>query len=262
MQFIDVSMPIDATVWEPDPIEMNVLSPVEGGQHMASALRQAFGVEFDIAEFPGGEFLSLETVRLTTHTGTHVDAPSHYGTPTDGSRAQHIDELPLEWFHGPAVVLDVSSVDDWVITAADLLAAELNAPTSVEAGTIVLLRTGAWRHWGTQQYFTDFVGLSYDGILYLLDKGVRVVGTDAFSLDSPFTRIIEQYRAQGHSDVLWPAHVVGRSRPYCQIERLGDLTDLVGKSFVLTCFPVAVKGAGAGWTRAVATIAEESDSEK
>lgn len=260
MRLVDISIPIDPDVWEPDPVEMSTLSPVDGGKHMVQALRNSFGVEFDIGEFPGGEFLSLDTLRLTTHTGTHVDAPSHYGTPTDGTRPSTIDELPLEWFQGSGVVLDLVDVDGWVITKQDLTAAEKQSPIDIGPKTIVLLRTGAWRFWGTPEYFTRFVGLSSDAINYLLDKGVRVVGTDAFSLDSPFTRIIEEYRKGGDESLLWPAHVVGRSRPYCQIERLGDLSVLVGKQFTVFCFPVAVKGAGAGWARAVAAINEESDS--
>lgn len=257
MTLVDISMPIDPQGWEPDTLEMNVLSPTAGGQHMVDALRSAFDIEFDISELPGGEFLSLDTLQLTTHTGTHIDAPSHYGSRPDGQRPLDIDEVPLEWFQGQGAVLDLTAVSDWVIGLDALQEAEAACPNPITPGTIVLLLTGAWKHAGTQRYFTDFIGLSGEATSYLLDKGVKVIGTDAFSLDSPFTTIIQKFHETNDPSLLWPAHVIGRDRPYSQIERLGDLSPLVGREFTITCFPVAIKGAGAGWTRAVASLTEE-----
>jgi cyclase len=110
---------------------------------------------------------------------------------------------------------------------------------------------------GTQRYFTDFVGLDGPAVHLLLDLGVRVIGTDAFSLDAPFADIIARYRETGDSSVLWPAHVTGRSREYCQVERLGNLEALPAPyGFHVACFPVKIAGAGAGWTRAVAMVDE------
>lgn len=89
----------------------------------------------------------------------------------------------------------------------------------------------------------------------LLDLGVRVIGTDAFSLDAPFADIIARYRATGDRSVLWPAHFTGRRREYCQIERLAGLASLPGPyGFRVSCFPVKITGAGAGWARAVAIV--------
>ncbi len=88
----------------------------------------------------------------------------------------------------------------------------------------------------------------------LLDLGVRVIGTDAFSLDAPFGDIIRRYRETKDRSVLWPAHFAGREREYCQLERLANLDALPPYGFRLTCFPVKITGAGAGWTRAVALV--------
>ena len=76
---------------------------------------------------------------------------------------------------------------------------------------IVLLHTGADRLTGSQRYFTDFVGLDASVVHHLLDLGVRVIGTDAFSLDAPFTYIIERYQRTRNRADLWPAHMAGRS---------------------------------------------------
>lgn len=84
-----------------------------------------------------------------------------------------------------------------------------------------------------------------------------MVGTDAFSLDAPFPHIIRTYQETGDPQVLWPAHVEDRREEYCQLERLANLQDLPGSTgFTVSCPPVRITGAGAGWSRGVA-LAEE-----
>lgn len=255
MTLIDLSSPIDAAGWEPDPVTHDVLSPADAARHMAEEMRAHFGIEFDPSVLPDGELLSLDTLSLTTHTGTHVDAPSHYGSAAVSSaRPRHIDELPLDWFHGPALTLDLTGEATGVVDAAGLEKrfAALGRPP--RPGEIVLLNTGADARAGTPAYFTEFVGLDHSAITLLLDHQVRVVGTDAFSLDAPFTWMIDAFDRTGDRSVLWPAHVAGRTREYCQIERLANLGALPAQGFTVSCFPVKVAGAGAGWTRAVAFV--------
>src|SRR3712207_1183944 len=111
---------------------------------------------------------------MGSQTGTHVDAPYHF--LDDGAR---IDELPLEYFLGPAVVADVRGKPphgrvEW----ADLQpCAHLLAP-----GRILLLRTGWDEHWGTDAYF-DHPYLTGDAAARVVAAGVRTVGLDALSLD-------------------------------------------------------------------------------
>ncbi|RJL35889.1 cyclase family protein [Bailinhaonella thermotolerans] len=257
MRIIDLSTPIDARAWEPSPVTHAIMSPAEGARHMAEAMREKHGLEFDPAALPGGELLSLDTLTLTTHTGTHVDAPSHYGSAPAYGTPRHIDQMPLDWFWRPAVVLDLTG-DPVGAAGADRLRAEFarigHVPRPME---IVMLRTGADRLAGTPSYFTDFTGLDGPATRLLLDLGVRVIGTDAFSLDAPFTHMIEEYHRTGDPGVLWPAHFAGREREYCQIERLANLDSLPGPTgFTVSCLPVKIAGAGAGWTRAVALVEE------
>ncbi|MGP4020938.1 cyclase family protein [Saccharopolyspora sp. 5N708] len=256
MRIVDLSSPIDADAHEPDPVTHEVLGPRAGAEHMAAEMREHFGVSFDPDELPDGEFLSLDRLALTTHTGTHVDAPSHYGSRArygDG-RPRHIDQLPLEWFCAPGVVLDVTGHDTAVVGTAELEKEFARIGHAPAAGEIVVLRTGAAAWAGTPRYFTDFTGLDGPATHLLLDLGVRVIGTDAFSLDAPFTDIIRRYRETGDRAVLWPAHFAGRHREYCQLERLANLDSLPATGFQLICFPVKITGAGAGWTRAVALL--------
>ncbi|CAM5693469.1 hypothetical protein STENM327S_02139 [Streptomyces tendae] len=88
MRIIDLSSPVDAAGFEPDPVVHEVLGPKEAAVHMSEEMRDHFGIEFDPAELPEGEFLSLDRLQLTTHTGTHVDAPSHYGTRASSGRVR------------------------------------------------------------------------------------------------------------------------------------------------------------------------------
>lgn len=259
MRLIDLSSPVDSSFYEPDPVTHEILTPREGAEHMSAEMREHFGIEFDPDELPDGEFLSLDRLALTTHTGTHVDAPSHYGTRAsyreDGPR--DIDEMPLEWFFAPGVVLDVSNHGTGAIKAGRIEKELARIGYTPRPLDIVLLNTGADRHLGTPQYFTDFAGLDGPAVNLLLDLGIRVIGTDAFSLDAPFGDIIDRYRRIGDRSVLWPAHFVGRDREYCQLERLANLSALPGPSgFRIACFPVKIASGGAGWTRAVA-LADE-----
>ncbi|MFD8492876.1 cyclase family protein [Amycolatopsis sp. NPDC059657] len=257
LRCIDLSSPIDAAGWEPDPIVHEVMTPAEGARHMSEEMREHFGLELDPAELPGGELLSLDTLTLTTHTGTHVDAPSHYGSVGEYGRPRHIDEMPLDWFLRPGVVLDFTDAGIGVIGAADVKAEFDRIGYQPQPLDIVLLRTGASRHAGTPKYFTDFAGLDGQATDYLLDLGIRVIGTDAWSLDAPFGHMIKRYQETKDASVLWPAHFAGRRREYCQIERLAQLDELEEPfGFQVACFPVKIAGAGAGWTRAVALVEE------
>ena len=255
MPLIDISTPVDSRFWEPDPVLHTVMSPAEGARHMARGMKEHFGVELDPQELPDEEFLNNDFLTLSTHTGTHVDAPAHYGSRAAYGRPRTIDEMPLDWFHRPGFVLDLTDAGTGAVDA-DRLRRELDRidyrPKPLD---IALLNTGASDRVGTQSYFTDFTGLDGSATRLLLDSGVRVIGTDAFSLDAPFGTIIQRYRATGDPGVLWPAHFAGRETAYCQLERLGNLRALPRPyGFTVSCFPVKVAGAGAGWTRAVAHV--------
>lgn len=257
VRLIDLSSPVDASFWEPETVSVQTMSAAEGARHVSAEMREHFGMTIDPSVFPDGEFLTNDTVVLTTHTGTHIDAPAHYGSKASYGVPRTIDEMPLEWFHRPGILVDLTTQDIGTVSA-EVLRREFDRIGRIPAPLdIVLLNTGASRLVGTQRYFTDFVGLDASAIALLLDYGVRVVGTDAFSLDAPFTYIIRQYQETGDPDVLWPAHMAGREREFCQIERLANLDALPGADgFTLVCFPVKVARAGAGWARAVAILTE------
>ncbi|MFL1429443.1 MULTISPECIES: cyclase family protein [unclassified Nocardiopsis] len=255
MRIIDLSSPVDASAWEPNPVVHETMSHAEGAEHMAAEMREHLGIDFDPSALPGGELLSLGTLTLTTHTGTHVDAPAHYGSAAAYGRPRTIDEMPLDWFVRPGIVLDLTGEPVGALGAGALERAFEKAGRGPDPMDIVLLHTGADRHAGTPEYFTSFSGLDRKATETLLDLGVRVIGTDAFSLDAPFGDMIERFHATGDRDVLWPAHMLGREREYCQIERLANLGELDPRGrFTVVCLPVRIAGGDAGWSRTVALL--------
>ncbi len=254
MQIIDLSVPVDAKAWEPDPVVHEIMSPADGAVHMMEEMRE-YGLEISPSDLPGGELLSIDTLTMTSHTGTHVDAPSHYGSTVsygDG-RPRSIDEMPLDWFYRPGFVLDLTQVPEQVADAAYLEKELARIGYTPQPYDIAILRTRASEWIGTPMYFSEFVGLDRSGTELLLDMGIKVIGTDAFSVDAPFGDMISRYQQTGDQSVLWPAHFIGREREFCHLERLGNLDDLPrSHGFMVACFPFKVAGAGAGWTRAVA----------
>lgn len=254
MQIIDLSVAVDAKAWEPDPVVHDIMTPAAGAAHMAEEMRE-YGLEITPDDLPDGELLSIDTMTLTTHTGTHVDAPAHYGSKVtygDGL-PRTIDQLPLEWFFKPGFLLDLTRVEEQVADAAYIKGELERIGYEPQPGDIALLRTRASEWIGTPMYFSEFVGLDRSATEVLLDYGIKVIGTDAFSVDAPFADMITRYQQSGDQGVLWPAHFIGREREFCHLERLGNL-DLLPRpfGFKVACFPFKIKDGGAGWTRAAA----------
>ncbi|WP_437957066.1 cyclase family protein [Sorangium sp. So ce119] len=250
MRFIDLSVILEPTRAEPVPTEIGYVSHEEG----ADILGKPAGI--DRRHFPDGMGLSLEYVRLTSHSGTHVDAPSHYGPTCEGAPARSIEELPLEWFFQDGVVLDCpGDVRDGPVTRGELLEQLDRIEYRLKPLDIVLIRTGADRLWPTAEYFTNFRGVTEDATAFLVEAGIKVIGVDSFGFDPPFGEMLAEYERTGRQDALWPAHFYGRKREYCQIERLAYLDRIPRPhGFRVACFPIKIKRAGAGWSRVVALV--------
>lgn len=250
VRIIDLSVPLQGWALEPSPPEIVRWDHREGARRLASRL----GVSPQ--DFPGGQALAVEEVRAITHAGTHLDAPWHYGPSCEGRPARTVDQVPLEWCYGPGVVLDVRHRGPGEeITREDLEAALRRIGHRLRPRELVLLHTGASRFFGQPDYPERHPGLGPEGLEFLLDHGVKVVGTDAYSLDRPFSRMAEECR-RGHPEALFPAHFLGRRREYCQVEKLANLELLPPHGFTVAVFPVKVEGAGAAWCRAVAILEE------
>jgi len=249
---IDLSVALENHATEPYPPTITAYDHASGARRLATLA----GV--DSGDFPGGIALATESITASSHSGTHVDAPWHYGPTSEGRPARRIDEVPLEWLHGAGVVLDVRhraageeiTVED-VERALDVLGHELGP------GDIALVHTGTDRYWGSHRYTAMQPGLGRAATEYILDHGVRTIGIDAWGLDRPASAMAESHRA-GRPGALWPAHFLGREREYLQVEKLANLGRLPRPTgFTFAAFPVKVSGASGAWCRAVGIVEDE-----
>jgi kynurenine formamidase len=90
--------------------------------------------------------------------------------------------------------------------------------------------------------------------MYLLERGVRLTGTDGWSWDAPFVHTREKFEMTANAQLIWEGHKAGRDIGYCHLEKLHNLESLPAEGFTLCCFPFKIRGASAGWTRAVAIL--------
>ena len=234
--------------FEPLPHSIDYMSAEQGAERGFHGL--------DPEHWPGRAAFAGEIVTLSTHAGTHVDAPSHYG-PADEGRARTIEEVPLSWLFGPGVVLDVRGVSRVEgVRAVDVETGLERIGHELRAGDVVLVRTGT--DLKEPGYDLRHAGLRRDATEFLVDRGVRLIGIDAWGLDRPFDVMAEEAKA-GDTGQLWESHVLGRSKEYCQIERLANLDLLPAPTgFTVYAFPYLVEGASAGWARVVAIYEEDA----
>ncbi len=242
-----VDLSSDVWVHEKGPFQtrMDVVEAADGAQIFCDRVARIIVPEAagQIApeDFPDRAFLRHELVTASVHAGSHIDAPGHYGPPHAGGDG-FVNDAPIESFLGPGVMLDVSGVPGWQVEVRHVKAAAEAAGVDDCEGAIVLLHTEPDK------------AISADAVEDLLDRGVRVIGTDADGFDGHFEPIIKRFLTTRDRGTLWPAHMLGRRRPYYQIERLRNLGSLPPTGFVVVAMPVLIEGATAAWTRAVAFV--------
>ena len=248
---VDLSVPIVAS--PPETPEL-LRTEISFSDHAAGArtIETMFGVPPRLLR--AGEGWAVEEfLRFGTHNSTHVDAPWHYNSTIQGERAQTIDELPLEWFFNPGVVLDFHTKDDGVaITKAEVQTELGRIAHELSPGEIVLVRTGRDEFLDAPDYMIRGPGVTAEATRWLYDQGVRVMGIDAWGWDAPLNIQAEEARERDEPGIFWAAHQA--DIPYCQIERLANLAALPPTGFEVACFPLRIVGASAGPARVVAIL--------
>jgi len=251
MAIVDLSAPI---VPSPEEVPELLRTEIEYADHSAgaAAIEAIFGVGRELLR--DGEGWAVETfTRFGTHNSTHVDAPYHYNSKIAGRPAQTIDELPLDWFFGPGVVLDFHErADGETIEAADVERALATAGHELGERNIVLVRTGRDRFYGSADYMARGPGVSADATRWLYERGVRVMGIDAWGWDRPLHLEAAEALAAGRPGIFWAAHQADLA--YSQIERLVGLDRLPPTGFAVACFPLRLVGASAAPARVVAIL--------
>jgi kynurenine formamidase len=142
--------------------------------------------------------------------------------------------------------------DGYVATAADVKNELARIGHDLQPLDIVVVNTRAGSRYGHQDYLGAGCGMGYAATMYLLERGVRLTGTDAWSWDAPFRYTAKKVAETGDKSLIWEGHKAGRDIGYCHLEKLHNLEALPGNGFTISCFPHKIRAASAGWTRAVA----------
>ncbi|MBV9569582.1 MAG: cyclase family protein, partial [Hyphomicrobiales bacterium] len=190
-RIIDISVPLTAGIASDPP---QLAPQIEYLDHHATApgIASFFGVPVDA--LPDGEYCAIERCAISTHNGTHLDAPYHFFSSMNhrlkagGEPSMRIDEVPLEWCFQPGVKLDFRHFEDgYVATPTDVEAELKRIGHKLRPLEIVVVNTRAGTRYGEEDYIDAGCGLGKAATLWMLERGVRLVGTDGWSWDAPFS---------------------------------------------------------------------------
>jgi arylformamidase len=172
-------------------------------------------------QMDGGSPVNVSALTLSTHSGAHADAPLHYAA--DGA---DIASVPLEPYIGECLVVDARGVG---------AAVEVGDLPHLHGADRVLFRT--WDAFPHEAWEKSFTAIAPETIEWLALQGVRLIGTDAPSLDP-----------QDSKDM--PAHKAVLAADMRVLEGL-VLDDVPEGRYELIALPLAISGADASPVRAV-----------
>ncbi|CCM02961.1 uncharacterized protein FIBRA_05076 [Fibroporia radiculosa] len=185
--------------------------------------------------------MNVQSLSLGSHTGTHIDAPSHFV-----ASGKCVDEVPLRQFIGPALVIDVSGkANREKITWADLapFEEEMRHRAAQDDGLILLLYTGWAKHWGTATYF-DHPFIVHDAAVKMVEAGIRTIGVDTLSPDETFLDPEMHSSFDAHHVLLGAGCVIA--------ENLTSVERLLGGEWVVNLVPLKIGGCDGSPVRAFA----------
>jgi arylformamidase len=178
--------------------------------------------------------VNKEIVELSTHTGTHCDAPYHFFE--DGKT---IDDVPLETYVGPSVIFDLRGKAPGSAIEAEDLAPSLDR---LRPGSIALLNTGRGAvRANTANFLTNYVYLGASGAQALVDRGIKGVGIDAVSLGG-----YDDPKKAGP-----PHRIVLGSGAFITEELFFPDAVMDGRERLFVAAPIKLRGCSGAWARAM-----------
>lgn len=168
-------------------------------------------------------------ISLSTHTGTHIDAPAHIL-----ENGPFLDNMNVGHFIGKAVIIDFSKMDETLIETDFLKSHE----ERIKTVDFVVIKTGWSRYWGEESYYSGFPSLSEEAAEWLAEFNLKGVGIDAISIDD-----IESTTLRVHKKLL--------SKNIIIIENMTNLDSVCEDEFLLSVMPLKVENADGSPVRAV-----------
>jgi kynurenine formamidase len=262
VQLVDLTRTLDARDLDrlPDAARLAASILVPEIEHIdpagsgADVMCLLFGCERD--DLPDGEGWGDERISLSSHLGTHVDAPLHYGSTCEGSPARTIDQIGLEELVCDGLVLDLRGMvtpgEGISIEALD--AALATNGGAITAGCAVLLRTGMEVHDLEDLELYTYPGMTREGTLHLARQGAKVLGTDALGWDRPFAAMRRAFAATGDRSEIWDGHFAGRDHEVLIVQQLTNLAALPAHGFTVGFFPMKLARCSAAPARVAAFL--------
>ena len=180
-----------------------------------------------VCRIENGDKANVSKLTCDVHTGTHIDAPSHFITG-----GNTVTQIPLDVLIGEAIVADLTTVS--IITPSDLAGLELPPGTKR-----LLLRTKnskLWEDYGNE-FCSAFVALTPEAAQWVVNRGIKLLGIDYLSIE-PFTDSTQQ------------THITLLSAGVVILEGL-NLSQIVPDTYELICLPLKLVEAEGAPARAI-----------
>ncbi len=200
-----------------------------------------------IPSFPGSpkpQFISwsnlkedgynLELLFLSSHTGTHLDAPYHFV-----KNGLKINQIPLDRLIGKAILIKIKKTNNNAITKSDIILFERKNGKIPNKSSIFFF-TGWQKNLQKKNYFTENPGLDISAAKYIASKKINLVGIDSPSIDLG-------------NDESFNVHHIFSKNNILIVENLTNLKKISSKEFNFTILPLKLKDATGSPVRAIAS---------
>jgi len=190
-----------------------------------------------------------KSLLVCEHGPTHVDSIDHLDPTSDLS----IDKMPMEWFYGDAICLDVSDIEYPDHITVERIEEELeDTGLTIPTEGVVLFDTG---HYETNYSATDYdkkytysnewIGLTEAAAEFVVDRGSRAIGIDSISVDN-----LENIRPNYE----FPVHALASREEIVIYENLANLSAVAGTAFTFFGMPLKIRGGTGSPVRPFAII--------
>ena len=177
---------------------------------------------------------NLELLFLSSHTGTHLDAPYHFV-----KNGLKINQIPLERLIGKAILIKLKKTRNSSITKSDIALFE-KKNGKIPNHSSIFFYTEWQKNLKKDNYFTENPGLDLSSAKYLASKKINLVGIDSPSIDL------------GKDESFSVHHILSKNNILI-VENLANMNKIQSKEFHFTILPLKLKDATGSPVRAVAS---------